>query len=82
MAMSQSSTARDAATMAVDTCAAMKAQGVRVYAIGFQAPSAALETLRSCASTDTSFFDAANGDQLRRAFRAIATELNNLRLSS
>lgn len=77
-----SGTARDAATMAVDTCTAMKAQGVRVYAIGFQAPSAALETLRSCASTDTSFFDAANGDQLRRAFRAIATELNNLRLSS
>ena len=42
----------------------------------------ALDTLRSCASTDTSFFDAANGEQLRRAFRAIATELNNLRLTS
>jgi Flp pilus assembly protein TadG len=77
-----SSTARDAGTMAVDTCTAMKAQGVRVYAIGFQAPSAALETLRSCASTDTSFFDATNGEELRRVFRAIATELNNLRLSS
>jgi len=77
-----SATARQASTLAVDTCAAMKAQGVRVYAIGFQAPSAALDTLRSCASTGASFFDAADGDQLRRAFRAIATELNNLRLSS
>jgi hypothetical protein len=77
-----SSTARRASDIAVETCAAMKAQGVRVYAVGFQAPSAALETLRDCASTASSFFDAANGDQLRNAFRAIAIELNNLRLSS
>lgn len=77
-----SATAHQASTMAVDTCAAMKAQGIRVYAVGFQAPSAALDTLRSCASTAASFFDAADGEQLRRAFRAIATELNNLRLSS
>lgn len=77
-----SAAARQAATMAVDTCTAMKAQGIRVYAVGFQAPSAALDTLRSCASTASSFFDAADGEQLRRAFRAIATELNNLRLSS
>ncbi len=77
-----SATARQASTMAVDTCAAMKAQGIRVYSIGFQAPSAALDTLRSCASTAASFFDASDGDQLRRAFRAIATELNNLRLTS
>ena len=77
-----SATARQASTIAVDTCLAMRAQGVRVYAVGFQAPSAALETLRSCASSASSFFDAADGDQLRRAFRAIATELNNLRLSS
>ncbi len=78
----RSSTADNAATMAIDTCAAMKAQGIRVYAIGFQAPSAALETLRSCASTDTSFFEATDGEKLRAAFRAIATELNNLRLTS
>jgi len=77
-----SAVARQASTIAVDTCTAMKAQGVRVYAVGFQAPSAALDTLRNCASTTASFFDAADGDQLRRAFRAIATELNNLRLSS
>lgn len=77
-----SSTARRASDIAVETCAAMKAQGVRVYAVGFQAPSAALETLRECASTPSSFFDAASGNQLRNAFRAIAIELNNLRLSS
>lgn len=74
--------ARQASRIAVDTCSAMKAQGVRVYAIGFQAPATALATLRDCATNSGSFFDAANGDQLLRAFRAIATELNNLRLSS
>lgn len=77
-----STTADRAATMAIDTCTAMKAQGIQVYAVGFKAPSAALEMLRSCASTAGSYFDAENGEQLRRVFRAIATELNNLRLSS
>jgi Flp pilus assembly protein TadG len=77
-----SATARQASTIAVETCQAMRAQGIRVYAVGFQAPTAALETLRNCATSASSFFDAANGDQLRNVFRAIATELNNLRLSS
>lgn len=77
-----SATARQVSTIAVETCEAMRAQGIRVYAVGFQAPTAALETLRSCATNASSFFDATNGDQLRNVFRAIATELNNLRLSS
>ncbi|MEO8650798.1 MAG: pilus assembly protein [Hyphomicrobiaceae bacterium] len=77
-----SATARQVSTIAVATCEAMRAQGIRVYAVGFQAPTEALETLRNCASSASSFFDAANGDQLRNVFRAIATELNNLRLSS
>jgi Flp pilus assembly protein TadG len=77
-----SATSRQVSTIAVETCEAMRAQGIRVYAVGFQAPTAALETLRSCATNASSFFDATNGDQLRNVFRAIATELNNLRLSS
>ena len=77
-----SATARQASTIAIDTCAAMKDKNVRVYAIGFQAPSAALDTLRSCAGAGGSFFDAADGNDLRNAFRAIATELNSLRLRS
>lgn len=78
----RSATAEQASTIAVSTCEAMRAQGIRVYAVGFQAPTAALETLRSCASSASSYFDATDGDQLRNVFRAIATELNNLRLSS
>ena len=78
----RSATADQASTIAIETCAGMRAQGIRVYAVGFQAPAAAVETLRSCASTPSSYFDAVDGDQLRNVFRAIATELNNLRLSS
>lgn len=77
-----SATARQASTLAEDTCAAMKAQDIRVYAIGFQAPAAALDMLRKCASTSGGFFEATDGEKLLGAFRAIATELNNLRLSS
>jgi Flp pilus assembly protein TadG len=78
----RSATADPASTIAIGTCEAMRAQGIRVYAVGFQAPAAALAMLRSCASSASSYFDAANGEQLRNVFRAIATELNNLRLSS
>lgn len=78
----RSATADQASTTAIRTCEAMRAQGIRVYAVGFQAPAAALAMLRSCASSASSYFDAANGEQLRSVFRAIATELNNLRLSS
>ncbi len=77
-----SATADRAASIALETCRAMRDQGIRVYAIGFQAPTAALATLRECANAAGRFFDAVDGVQLRNAFRAIATELNNLRLSS
>lgn len=77
-----SAMARQATTLAEDTCAAMRAQDIRVYAIGFQAPSAALDMLRECASASGGFFEATDGAMLRAAFRAIATELNNLRLTS
>ncbi|MEL6372467.1 MAG: pilus assembly protein TadG-related protein [Pseudomonadota bacterium] len=63
-------------------CAAMKAKKIRVYTIGFQLPAGnAEDIMRTCASGSTSFFRAEDGEQLRAAFRAIAVELNNLRLS-
>jgi hypothetical protein len=75
------STARRSSTAAIETCDAMKAKGIVVYTIGFEAPSDAKDTLRACASSRTKFYDASNGDQLRAAFRDIASEINNLRLS-
>jgi Flp pilus assembly protein TadG len=64
-----------------DTCGAMKGQGVIVYTVGFEAPAAAKDALRACASDASKFFDANDGAALRASFRAIASEINNLRLS-
>ncbi len=76
------STAAQSQRFAQDTCTAMKAKGIVVYTIGFQAPNDAKADLRRCASAPTKFYDASNAGTLRDAFRAIATEINSLRLSS
>jgi Flp pilus assembly protein TadG len=71
---------------AIDICTTMKNSDHRVvvYAVAFQAPPAAKATLQACATTSGSpyYFDAANGDELRDAFRNIAINLNNLRLAN
>ncbi len=75
------STASQSTRIALDTCAAMKAKGITVYTVGFEAPTDAKATLRNCASDPSKFYDATDGDKLRASFRAIANEINNLRLS-
>ena len=74
-------TAARSVQIALDTCAAMKAKGITVYTVGFQAPADAKHTLSACASDPAKFFDATDGHKLRASFRAIANEINNLRLS-
>jgi Flp pilus assembly protein TadG len=76
-----SSRATQSTTIANDTCTAMKAQKIIVYTIGFQAPSAAKTALRDCATDTSKFYDAGSETDLGLAFRAIASELNNLRLT-
>jgi len=67
---------------AQNTCTAMKNRGVVVYTIGFQVSNNAKTRLRSCASGMSRFYDAEDASSLRNAFRAIAEEINSLRLSS
>ena len=67
---------------AKDTCAAMKAEGIIVYTVGFQLSAAnATETLQDCASGLNKFYPAEDGDALRTAFQAIAQDIATLRLS-
>jgi Flp pilus assembly protein TadG len=77
-----SSTATASRRYAQDTCTGMKGKGVVVYTIGFQVPASVKTDLRNCASGDAKFYDAADGAALKDAFRAIAEEINRLRLSS
>ncbi len=64
------------------TCAAMKAEGIRIYAITFGAsPDATAQALfRNCASTPAMYYHAPTNAILSDAFRAIGGELANLRI--
>ena len=68
---------------ASNLCTAMKAKGVTVYTIGFQVggDSNAVNMLSGCATQTSYFYNAANGDALRAAFRDIALQITKLRLT-
>lgn len=76
--------------LAVDMCKAMRDKGVVVYTVGFKLADIssqslrdkATQTLLDCAGSTRNFFDAANGEDLRDAFKAIAEQINNLRLTN
>ncbi len=72
----------NSANQARAVCAEMKAKGVAVYAVAFQAPSSAQDLLKECSTSDSYYFPADNGDELRLAFQKIALKLNNLRLTN
>ena len=63
-------------------CSAMKAEGIVVFSLAFNAPAAAQKTLRACASDGTQYYaNAASPDELDKAFNSFAASLNNLRVS-
>lgn len=64
-------------------CAAMKQSGVTIYTVGFNLISnvEAVNLMNHCASTPNSFYNAANGEQLRQAFRDIALKVSKLYLT-
>ncbi|MDQ2065712.1 pilus assembly protein [Xinfangfangia sp. CPCC 101601] len=69
-------------------CSAAKAQGVWIYGIAFEAPQGGATAIRRCATgregqsaeEGTYYFDA-SGLEIRTAFRAIASNLSQLRLT-
>ena len=68
---------------AVSLCTNMKAKGITVYTVGFQlgTDTRAISTLNSCATDSSYFYNAANGDALKAAFRDIALKISALRIS-
>ena len=66
-----------------DICAAARDKGIRVYTIGFETgdtDSAANVALADCAGSPANFFQA-DGLEISEAFSAIATRINQLRLT-
>jgi Flp pilus assembly protein TadG len=62
-------------------CDAMKADGVIVYAVAFQAGGAAEALLKYCASTPSTYFKTSTGAALQNAYREIGLQLRQLRIS-
>jgi Flp pilus assembly protein TadG len=64
-------------TQARALCAAMKTAGITVYTVGFGIGSSgeAFTTMRGCASEPHMFYNTTTGDELRSAFRHIATSI-------
>lgn len=70
----------DSNTQAKAMCEEMRDEGVRIYAVAFQAPTSAKDTLKDCTGDDSRFFDAASGSELLAAYDAIASQLSQLTL--
>ncbi len=61
-------------------CGRARDHKIVVYGIAFEAPSAGISLIRNCSSTPGHFFDA-NGLEIQTAFRAIASNISQLRLT-
>ena len=61
-------------------CDRLRDEGVRVYAVAFEAPPNGVEAMRRCAYTVNHFFDV-NGLEIQQAFRTIAGSIQRLRLT-
>ena len=67
---------------ALALCSAMKAEGIVVFSVAFNAPAEAQKTLKSCASDGSQYYaNAANPEQLDAAFNSFAASLTDLRVS-
>ncbi len=61
-------------------CGLAKGQGVIVYGIAFEAPTLGQTQIRNCSTSAAHYFNA-SGLQIRTAFRAIASNISQLRLT-
>ncbi len=61
-------------------CGLAKDKGVIVYGIAFEAPAAGQTQIANCATSPAHYFNAA-GLQIKTAFRAIASNISQLRLT-
>ncbi|MGD9295052.1 MAG: hypothetical protein PVI41_09245, partial [Roseobacter sp.] len=61
-------------------CDQAKAQGIKVYTIAFEAPANAVTEMKNCATSPNYFYNV-EGVEISSAFKAIARQINELRLT-
>lgn len=62
------------------SCSLAKAEGVIVYGIAFEAPTNGQQQISNCASSNAHYFSA-NGLEIQTAFRSIASNISQLKLT-
>jgi len=67
-------------TAMASSCLAAETAGVIVYTIGYETNTSTSDKLRSCASTNSHYYDA-SGTQITSVFSAIATSIQKLKLT-
>ena len=80
----QSAAENELDSRTAETCAAVKAAGIRLYTITFQQNDPGVQTLmRNCASAphEDHYYDSPTNETLRQAFKDIAGKLSKLRIS-
>ena len=72
-------TSSQADTMLNNICTAAKDQGIVIWSVGFEVSDSSAGIMRSCASSPSHFFRV-EGVEITEAFKAIASQINQLRL--
>ena len=62
-------------------CTAMKADGIEIYSVAFNAPSAGRAILEFCATSSAHFHAPTTGTELLAVYEAIAAEVRQVRIS-
>ncbi len=70
----------DSTTQARELCSRMRAEGIIIYSVAFEAPVAGQQILKQCATSPAHYFEATGSAELMAAYRNIAAQLNSLRL--
>lgn len=66
-------------TQTIATCDALKAQGVIIYAVAFEAPQRGINLMQACASSENHFFNT-TGSQIADAFAGIGAHIQTQQL--
>ncbi len=64
-----------------EMCDNIKAQGITIYSVAFQAPTGGKAVMEYCASSSSNFYDATDKVALKAAFKNIAKALLRLRVT-
>lgn len=73
--------ATSANTVTSQTCASVKAKGIRVYTVAFDVTDAAIKNiLQACATSPTDYYDSATVADLQTAFGTIAASISGAKV--